>query len=103
MHANLPVLGFRTNDFAYITDANFIDPDELKKLKGLKVLVINALRKKKHVSHFNLEGALEIIQQVKPEKAYLTHISHLMGFHGEVVRELPFNVELAFDKLEVIV
>ncbi len=101
MHAGLPVLGFRTNDFAYITDANLIDPIELEKLQGLKVLVINALRKKKHVSHFNLQEALEIIDLLKPEKAYLTHISHLMGFHEEVSRELPLNVELAFDKLEV--
>jgi len=99
----LPVLGFRTNDFAYITDANFIDSDELEKLKGLKILVINALRKKKHVSHFNLEEALDVIRLVKPGKAYLTHISHLMGFHDEVLLELPENVELAYDKLGVTV
>ena len=103
MHAGLPVLGFRTNDFAYITDANFIESSELEKLKGLKVLVINALRKRKHVSHFNLTEALEVIKLVNPEKAFLTHISHLMGFHEEVSRELPENVELAFDELEVVV
>ncbi len=103
MHAGLSVLGFRTNKFAYITDANFINPVELEKLKGLTVLVINALRKRKHISHFNLQEALEIVTLVNPKKAYLTHISHLMGFHREVSRELPENVSLAFDKLEVTV
>lgn len=103
MHAKLPVLGYRIDDFAYITDANFISPDELEKLKGLKILVINALREKKHISHFNLEEALEVIDIVNPEKTYLTHISHMMGFHKEVSRKLPKNVAIAYDKLEITV
>jgi len=103
MHAKLPVMAFRINNFAYITDANYIDAKSLKHLQGLDVLVINALRKKYHISHFNLQEALEVIEKLKPGKAYLTHISHLMGFHQEVSKELPANVELAYDMLEVIV
>lgn len=101
MHYKLPVLGFRIKDFTYITDANFISEQELEKVKGSKVLVITALRKEKHISHFNLEEALAIIDKIKPEKAYLTHISHLMGLHDEVSAELPPNVEIAFDGLKI--
>jgi len=103
MHAHLPVMAFRINNFAYITDANYIEPTSLNRLQGLDVLVINALRKKHHVSHFNLQEALEVIEKLKPKKAYLTHISHLMGFHQEVSKELPANVELAHDMLEVTI
>lgn len=101
-HKELPVLGFRTDDFAYITDANVIPESEMEKLKGLKVLVINALRKKKHISHFTLSEALAIIKILKPKKAYLTHISHSMGFHRKITKELPDNVELAYDKLSFL-
>lgn len=99
MHLKLPVHGFRINNFSYITDTNFIPEQSWKLLEGTKTLVINALRKEKHISHFNLEEALEVIKKIQPERAYLTHISHLMGFHDEVSKELPANVHFAFDGL----
>ena len=101
MHSDLQVFGFRFNDFAYLTDVKTIEEKEIKKLKGLKVLVVNALRVKQHNSHFNLEEALAFIRLVKPEKAYLTHISHLLGFHEEVQQKLPENVYLAYDNLQL--
>lgn len=101
MHAGLSVLGFRIKDFTYITDAKTVAEEEIKKIKGTKVLVVNALRKEPHHSHFNLGEALEFIRKVKPEKAYLTHISHLLGFHEEVEKELPENVFLAYDGLRI--
>lgn len=100
-HKQLPVLGFRVNDFTYITDANFITDDELEKIKGSKVLVLNALRREPHYSHFNLEQAIEIVQKVKPEKAYFTHISHHLGLHEAVEKELPENIFLAYDGLVI--
>lgn len=103
MHGNLQVFGYRIDDFAYLTDVKTIDESEVKKLTGLKVLVINALREEPHHSHFNLEEALDFIRKIKPEKAYLTHISHLFGFHEEIQKKLPKNVELAFDNLEITV
>ena len=99
MHFKLPVHGFRIKDFTYITDTNFIPKESWKLMEGTKVLVINALRKEKHISHFNLEEALEVIEKIKPQSAYLTHISHLMGFHKEVEAELPDNVQIAYDGL----
>lgn len=101
MHKDLPVLGYRIGSLAYITDANHISMAEMAKLEGLKVLVLNALRKEHHFSHYCLPEALEVIAQVKPERAFLTHISHEMGLHAEVMRELPAGVELAYDGLEV--
>lgn len=101
MHKDLPILGYRIGDIAYITDANHIEPEELDKLTGVKLLVLNALRKAKHFSHFSLTEALEVIAKVKPKQAYLTHISHEMGLHAEVERELPEGVRLAYDKLTV--
>ncbi|MAY83445.1 MAG: MBL fold metallo-hydrolase [Flavobacteriales bacterium] len=101
MHYKMPVLGFRVGDFTYITDANFIAEEEKEKIKGTKVLVLNALRQSKHISHFNLEEALELIKELDVEKAYLTHISHLMGKHDDVSELLPDNVELAYDGLEL--
>jgi phosphoribosyl 1,2-cyclic phosphate phosphodiesterase len=98
-HSALNVLGFRIRDFAYITDANYISDKEILKLKGVKTLVINSLRKEKHHSHFNLEESLQLIKQTAVEKAYLTHISHLMGKHQEVEKQLPKNVHLAYDGL----
>lgn len=100
-HLKLPVFGYRIGDLTYITDANYISPEEQEKIKGSKVLVVNALRKEKHISHFTLSEALELIENVKPERAYLTHISHQMGFHDEIQKELPDNVFLAYDGLEV--
>jgi len=99
LHYKLPVLGFRFGNFTYITDANYISDEELEKVKGTKILVLNALRKEKHISHFNLTEAIALIQKIKPEKAYLTHISHMMGFHEEVSKELPHNIEIAYDGL----
>ncbi|MCH7524270.1 MAG: MBL fold metallo-hydrolase [Bacteroidetes bacterium] len=100
-HSTLQVFGFRFNDFAYLTDLKTIEEKEIEKLKGLKVLVVNALRIKPHYSHFNLEEALAFIALVKPKKAYLTHISHLLGFHDEVQQALPKNVYLAYDNLQL--
>lgn len=94
-----PVLAYRIGDFTYITDCNFIPENEFAKLRGTKILVINALRKEKHISHFNLQEALEIINIIKPEKAFITHISHLMGTYNKISTELPANVKLAVDGL----
>jgi phosphoribosyl 1,2-cyclic phosphate phosphodiesterase len=101
LHNKLPVLGFRINDFTYITDANFISEEELEKIKGSKVLVLNALRRETHYSHFNLEQAIEIVNKIKPERAYFTHISHHLGLHEKVEKELPENVFLAYDGLVI--
>ncbi len=102
-HYKLPVFGFRIDNFCYITDASFIDEQEKKKMKNLDVLVLNALRKEKHISHFNLQEALELIEELKPKKAYLTHISHLLGLHDEVSKELPKNVFLSYDNLSLTI
>jgi phosphoribosyl 1,2-cyclic phosphate phosphodiesterase len=101
-HYHLPILGFRIGDMAYITDANYIPEETKEKLIGVKYLVVNALRKEKHISHFSLGEALSFIQEVAPRKAYITHIGHQMGKHEEVNRELPVNVTLAWDGLEVV-
>jgi phosphoribosyl 1,2-cyclic phosphate phosphodiesterase len=98
-HYYLDVLGFRFGKFAYITDANFIAVEEQDKLRDLDVLVINALRKTSHVSHFTLAEALELIADLKPKKAYITHISHQMGLHADVIADLPPNISLAYDGL----
>lgn len=100
-HLELQVFGYRFNDFAYLTDMKTVKKKEIEKIKNVKVLVINALRKEPHISHFNLEEALEFIKKVKPEKAYLTHISHLLGFHDEEQQKLPDNVFLAYDGLQL--
>jgi phosphoribosyl 1,2-cyclic phosphate phosphodiesterase len=101
IHRKLPVYGFRIGNFTYITDANFIPEKSWQLLQGTEILVINALRKEKHISHFNLQEALEIIGKLNPRQAYLTHISHLMGFHKEVSTELPENVAFAYDRLQI--
>ena len=100
-HHKLPVYGFRVGDLTYITDTNFISKKELEKIKGTKVLIINALRKEKHISHFNLEEALGIINFIQPEKAFLTHLSHSFGKHDDIQKELPENVFVGFDGLRV--
>ncbi len=97
MHYNLEVFGFRIGRFAYITDAKTVDQEEIDKLKGLDVLVVNCLRREDHISHFNLEEALAFIEEVKPKQAYLTHISHLLGKYEDVEKELPEHIGLAFD------
>jgi len=100
-HHEISVLGFRFDKVAYLTDVKTIAKEELKKLKDLEILVLNALRIEPHKTHLNLEEALAIIEQLQPKKAYLTHISHLMGFHAEVEKSLPKNVFLAYDELVV--
>ncbi len=99
LHYRLPVMGFRIGEFAYITDANHISPAELDKIRGVGHLALCALRKKPHISHFNLEQALQVIAEVRPGRAYLTHMSHLMGTSRELENELPENVQLAWDML----
>ncbi|MFK5879420.1 MAG: MBL fold metallo-hydrolase [Flavobacteriaceae bacterium] len=101
MHGNLPVLGYRFQDFAYLTDVKTISNEEKEKLKNLKVLVISTLRKEPHRTHLNLDEAISIIDELNPERTYLTHISHKLGFHAEVEKKLPKNVFLAFDELEI--
>ncbi|GAA4756736.1 MULTISPECIES: MBL fold metallo-hydrolase [Flavobacterium] len=99
MHGNLQVFGYRFDKFAYLTDVKEVSDSEIEKLKGLEVLVINALREESHPTHFNLQEALDFIKIVQPKKAYLTHISHVLGFHEEVQQKLPENVYLAYDNL----
>ncbi|MEO6902906.1 MAG: MBL fold metallo-hydrolase [Bacteroidia bacterium] len=101
IHYKLPVFGFRINDFTYITDANYISEKEKVKIIGSKVLVLNALRKEPHISHFNMEQAIKLVEELKPEKAYFTHISHQLGLHAEVSKELPPTIELAYDGLKI--
>ena len=101
MHYKMPVKAYRIKDFAYITDAKTISESEREKLKGVKVLIVNALRIQEHISHFNLNEALQLIEEVKPEKAYLTHISHLFGTHEEIQTLCPPNVYPAFDGLKI--
>jgi len=100
-HYKMPVFGYRFADFAYITDAKTIDKIELDKLFGLKYLVINALRHETHISHLTLNEALEIVDYLKPEQTYLTHISHQLGLHQEVSKTLPKNVSIAYDGLRI--
>ncbi|GIS04501.1 MAG: MBL fold metallo-hydrolase [Bacteroidota bacterium] len=101
MHYKLPVLGFRVNDLTYLTDAKTISRKEIEKIKGTRVLVVNALRISQHISHFNLKEALGFINEIKPEVAYLTHVSHLMGRTEDVEKKLPDKVMLAYDGLKV--
>jgi len=100
-HYKLPVFGFRLDKIAYVTDVNRMEDAEMDKLRGLDILIINALRKEVHISHYNLSQALEVIAEVQPKRAYLTHLSHQMGFHDEVQQELPENVFLSYDGLEL--
>jgi len=101
-HLHLEIYGFRIGDFAYITDANYIPQESREKLFGVKYLVINALRKEKHISHFSLREALDFIREISPRKAFITHISHQMGLHDEVNSELPSGISLAYDGLSFV-
>jgi phosphoribosyl 1,2-cyclic phosphate phosphodiesterase len=103
MHGDLQVYGYRFDKFAYLTDVKTIVQEEIEKLKDLDVLVVNALREEPHHSHFNLDEALQFIELVKPKKAYLTHVSHMLGFHEEIQKRLPKNVFLAYDNLEITI
>ncbi|MES2590013.1 MAG: MBL fold metallo-hydrolase [Bacteroidota bacterium] len=99
LHYKLPVLGFRFNNFTYLTDAKTVSEEEREKIRGSKTLIINCLHEYEHVSHFNLKEVLEFIEDVKPEKTYLTHISHYFGTHEEITKKLPANVFPAYDGL----
>jgi phosphoribosyl 1,2-cyclic phosphate phosphodiesterase len=103
LHYKLPVLGFRFGNFAYITDAKTVSEVEKEKLKGVKVLILNALRIEPHISHFNLEEAIAFIREINPDKAYLTHISHLFGGHEEINAMLPDTIFAAYDGLQFVV
>ena len=96
-HHKLPVYGFRFGKFAYLTDFNRVEPDELNKLTGVEILIICALRKKSHISHLNLAEALDLAGQIAPRQTYLTHMSHEMGLHEELLKIMPPNVQPAYD------
>ncbi|RUA12940.1 MAG: MBL fold metallo-hydrolase [Flavobacteriia bacterium] len=100
-HNRLQVFGYRFGEFVYLTDIKRVEEEEIKKIKGAKVLVVNALREEPHHSHFNLEEALEFAETVGADETYFTHISHLLGFHEEVEKRLPPNVHLAYDNLQL--
>ncbi|WP_090106402.1 MBL fold metallo-hydrolase [Chitinophaga sp. CF118] len=101
MHHQMPVLGFRFGDFTYITDANFISEEEKEKIRGSKVLVLNTLRREKHISHFTLDEAIALTRELAIPQVYFTHISHQLGLHDEVSAELPPGMALAYDGLEI--
>jgi phosphoribosyl 1,2-cyclic phosphate phosphodiesterase len=100
-HMMMPVLGFRFGKFTYITDANRIDEDQKDKIKGSEVMVVNALRKQKHISHFSLGEAIDLMGELRIPRSYFTHISHQLGLHQEVETELPDNMHLAYDGLSI--
>lgn len=100
-HLKMPVLGFRFGKFTYITDANRIDAAEKDKIKGSEILVLNTLRKETHISHFNLEEGIALVQELGVPEGYFTHLSHQMGKHAEVEQELPEGIHLAWDGLEL--
>ncbi len=100
-HMKMPVYGFRLGHFTYITDANRIDEEEKEKIRGSKVIVLNALRKEKHISHFNLEEAVSLVQELGVPEAYFTHISHQLGRHQDIENSLPPGIHLAYDGLEL--
>ena len=100
LHLKMPVLGFRFENFSYITDANFIPDSTIEKLSGTEVLVLNALQVEPHISHFNLDGAIKMVDRIRPAKTFFTHISHKLGLHSTIEKDLPPNTFLAFDGLE---
>ena len=102
LHYKLPVLGFRIKNFVYLTDVSEISAIEKEKMKGADLIILDALRKKDHLSHFTLEQALSLLEELKPKQALLTHISHYMGLHDNVNRELPDHIRLAYDGQVVI-
>jgi phosphoribosyl 1,2-cyclic phosphate phosphodiesterase len=102
MHYKLPVYGYRIGDFSYVTDANYISEEEKEKIRGSKVLALNALQQEPHISHYNLEEAIALAQEINAERTYFTHISHKMGQHTEISRILPEGIELAHDGLQIV-
>ena len=103
IHYKLPVVAFRIKDFTYITDANFISKKEKEKIKGSKIIVLNALRRNTHISHYTLDEAIALLNELKPEKAYLTHISHQLGKYEDVEKELPEFISQAYDGLKILI
>jgi phosphoribosyl 1,2-cyclic phosphate phosphodiesterase len=103
LHYKLPVFGFRIQDFTYITDANHISEEEKEKVKGSKVLILNALRQSDHISHFTLKEAVALAQEIGAEKTYFTHMSHQMGLHDEINRDLPEGIQLGYDTQEILI
>lgn len=101
VHFKMPVKAYRINNFTYITDANYISDSEKEKIKGSEIIVVNALRKEPHLSHFTFEEAINLMKELKPKKAYFTHISHQLGLHNQVSEELPSFIELAYDGLQI--
>ncbi|MDI9319347.1 MAG: MBL fold metallo-hydrolase [Phycisphaerales bacterium] len=101
LHYQLEVYGFRIGDFTYITDANYIAPKEIEKIYGSKVLVLNALRLEKHISHFTLDEAIQLAQNINCPQTYFTHISHQLGLHTEVGKHLPEHINLAYDGMTI--
>ncbi len=101
-HYLMPIFGFRIKDFVYLTDVSFISEKEKEKMKDADLIILDALRKKEHISHFNLNQALALLDELKPKKALLTHISHYMGLHDDVNKELPANIKLAYDSQQVV-
>ena len=101
LHYKLPVFGYRIKDFVYLTDVSFVSEREKEKMKGAEVIVLDALRKTPHISHFTMEQAVELLEELKPKQGYLIHISHLMGKHNEVVKELPDFIKPAYDGLQL--
>ena len=101
MHNSLSVMGYRIGGFSYLTDVKYINADQMEKVKNSEVLVLNTLRIESHPTHLNLEEALGLVEELKPKRAYFTHISHLLGFHDEVSKKLPKNVHLAYDNLQI--
>ncbi len=101
MHYKLPVIGFRFNDFTYLTDIKTISDEELEKVKGTKILVLGALQRQQHISHLTIDEAIELAQKINPEMTYLTHLSHRLGKHHDVIETLPKNITLAYDGLQL--
>ncbi|MCP4551494.1 MAG: MBL fold metallo-hydrolase [Bacteroidetes bacterium] len=101
LHYAKPVFGFRIKDFTYLTDVKTIADEEIKKMGGSKIVVLSGVHKMKHLSHFNLDEAIELLQRLKPDKGFITHISHMMGCHKDVMKELPDNISLAYDGLSI--
>ena len=103
LHHKLPILGFRIGDLAYLTDVKTIPNGELEKLKGLDLLVVSALRKSEHLSHQNLDQAIDLVHKIKPKSSYFTHLSHQMGLHADVEKELEKGIHIAYDGLELVI
>lgn len=101
IHYKMPVKGYRIRNFTYITDANYISETEKEKIRGSEIIVINALRKEPHLSHFTFSEAINLMKELKPKKAYFTHISHQLGLHQDLSLELPDFIELAYDGLHI--